>query len=108
MIIIDEFIASWDLFHWTYIEGWLIALLLALIGVAVVARDQIFIGAAVSQASTVGIALTLYVASLVPVHEHSGPPGTIAGAQADQINDWSASIRIPQPAVRDQAVFLMK
>ena len=57
--MIHEFVASWALFHNTYLVGWLIGLLLALIGVLVVARDQIFIGAAVSQASTLGIALAL-------------------------------------------------
>jgi ABC-type Mn2+/Zn2+ transport system permease subunit len=86
--MIQEFLNSWELFHWTYIEGWLIAFLLAVIGVAVVARDQIFIGAAVSQASTVGIALTLYVASLVPVHEHVGPTGVVGDVAVDQVNDW--------------------
>jgi ABC-type Mn2+/Zn2+ transport system permease subunit len=61
--VIHEFIASWALFHTTYLVGWLIGLLLALVGVLVVARDQIFIGAAVSQASTLGIALALGVGS---------------------------------------------
>jgi ABC-type Mn2+/Zn2+ transport system permease subunit len=55
--MICDFIASWPLFHNTYIAGWLIALLLPLVGVIVVARNQIFIGAAVSQASTLGIAV---------------------------------------------------
>jgi ABC-type Mn2+/Zn2+ transport system permease subunit len=61
--VIHEFIASWPLFHNTYLVGWLIGLLLAPVGVLVVARDQIFIGAAVSQASTLGIALALGVGS---------------------------------------------
>jgi len=55
--VIPEFIESWPLFHDAYISGLLIAALLGLVGVAVVARDQIFIGAAVSQASMLGIAL---------------------------------------------------
>jgi ABC-type Mn2+/Zn2+ transport system permease subunit len=54
--VIADFLASWSLFHNTYLSGWLIAVLLALIGVPVVARDQIFIGAAVSQAAMLGIA----------------------------------------------------
>lgn len=69
--MIVDFITSWPLFHNTYLVGWLISLLLALIGVLVVARDQIFIGAAVSQASTLGIALALWVgswAALAEVH----------------------------------------
>ena len=61
--MIQEFVASWPLFHNTYLVGWLIGLLLALVGVLVVARDQIFIGAAVSQASTLGIALALGLGS---------------------------------------------
>jgi ABC-type Mn2+/Zn2+ transport system permease subunit len=61
--LIDAFLASWWLFHNTYITGWLIGLLLSLIGVLVVARDQIFIGAAVSQASMLGIALAMWLGS---------------------------------------------
>ncbi|MGH7411665.1 MAG: metal ABC transporter permease [Candidatus Methylomirabilis sp.] len=59
--MIENFISSWALFHNTYLAGWLIGLLLSLIGVLVVARDQIFIGAAVSQASTLGIALAMWI-----------------------------------------------
>jgi len=59
--VIAEFMASWSLFHSTYLAGWAIALLLALVGVPVVARDQIFVGAAVAQASMLGIALGLWV-----------------------------------------------
>ncbi len=59
--MIENFISSWALFHNTYLAGWLIGLLLSLVGVLVVARDQIFIGAAVSQASTLGIALAMWI-----------------------------------------------
>lgn len=59
-----EFLESWELFHNSYLEGWLVGLMLSLIGVVVVARDQIFIGAAVSEASTVGIAVALCLATL--------------------------------------------
>jgi ABC-type Mn2+/Zn2+ transport system permease subunit len=59
--MIADFMASWALFHNTYLSGWLIALLLALIGVPVVARDQIFIGAAVSQAAMLGIAAGMVI-----------------------------------------------
>jgi len=57
--VIAEFLATWPLFHHAYLAGWLLAGLLAMIGVLVVARDQIFIGAAVSQASILGIAIAL-------------------------------------------------
>ncbi len=60
--MIQSFLSSWALFHQSYLTGWLICLLLSIIGVLVVARDQIFIGAAVSQASTLGIALTMWAA----------------------------------------------
>lgn len=59
--MIENFISSWALFHNSYLAGWMIGLLLSLIGVLVVARDQIFIGAAVSQASTLGIALAMWI-----------------------------------------------
>ena len=62
--MIQNFLSSWDLFYQSYLTGWLISLLLSLIGVLVVARDQIFIGAAISQASTLGIALTMWAAAL--------------------------------------------
>ena len=58
--MIAEFIASWPLFQHAYLAGWLIGVLLALVGVVVVARNQIFIGAAVAQASTLGIALGMW------------------------------------------------
>jgi ABC-type Mn2+/Zn2+ transport system permease subunit len=61
--MIESFLSSWSLFQNAYLVGWLIAMLLSLIGVLVVARDQIFIGAAVSQASTLGIALAMWAAS---------------------------------------------
>jgi len=65
--MIQDFAASWHLFHNSYLAGWLIGLLLALIGVLVVARNQIFIGVAVSQASTLGIALTMWLGGALPL-----------------------------------------
>lgn len=59
-----EFAASWDLFGDSYLVGWLVLVILSMTGVIVVARDQIFIGAAVSQASALGIAFALWLASL--------------------------------------------
>jgi zinc/manganese transport system permease protein len=69
--MIQTFLSSWSLFYQSYLVGWLISLLLALIGVVVVARDQIFIGAAISQASTLGIALTLWATGVLPLGESS-------------------------------------
>lgn len=79
--MIESFLASWDLFQQTYLSGWLIALLLSLVGVFVVARDQIFIGIAVSQASTLGIALGMGVGSWLDLHEVAwlGSDGFLSG-----------------------------
>lgn len=69
--MIANFLASWPLFHNAYLSGWLIGILLSLIGVLVVARDQIFIGAAVSQAATMGIAISMVIGSLLTHDENS-------------------------------------
>ncbi|HXG17748.1 MAG TPA: iron chelate uptake ABC transporter family permease subunit [Methylomirabilota bacterium] len=69
--MITEFLTSWPLFYNAYLSGWLIAILLSLLGVLVVARDQIFIGAAVSQASALGIAVGMVVGSWMTLEEHS-------------------------------------
>ena len=62
--MIGDFLESWALFQTTYLAGWLIAALLALVGVWVVARNQIFLGVAVAQASTLGIAGALWLGGL--------------------------------------------
>lgn len=59
-----EFLESWSLFQTTYLTGWLIAVVLSLVGVWVVARNQIFLGVAVAQASTLGIAAALWLGGL--------------------------------------------
>ncbi len=61
--MLESFVSAWPLFQHAYLAGGLIGMLLALLGVLVVARDQIFIGAAVSQASVLGIALGLWAGS---------------------------------------------
>ncbi len=63
--MIQAFLESWGLFHNTYLAGWLSGILLSLVGVLVVARDQIFLSAAVSQASTLGIALGMWIGTVV-------------------------------------------
>lgn len=62
--MIESFLGSWPLFANAYLAGWLIALLLGLLGVIVVTRDQIFLGAAVSQASVLGIAVAICIGGL--------------------------------------------
>ena len=74
--MIEGFLSSWTLFHNTYLAGWLIGVLLSLLGVLVVARDQIFIGAAVSQASTLGIALAMWIGGWAAT-------GALASLQSD-------------------------
>jgi ABC-type Mn2+/Zn2+ transport system permease subunit len=85
-----EFIDSWDLFRFSYLEGWLVALVLSIVGVLVVARDQIFIGAAVSQASTVGIALALLGAGLLK--GHSDHPVTLTHSDSLLHSDTSQAV----------------
>ena len=75
--MIESFLSSWALFHNTYLAGWLIGLLLSFVGVLVVARDQIFIGAAVSQASTLGIALAMWIGGWAAT-------GTLTSLQSDR------------------------
>jgi ABC-type Mn2+/Zn2+ transport system permease subunit len=69
--VITNFLLSWPLFHNAYISGWLIGILLSLIGILIVARDQIFIGAAVSQAATMGIAIGMVIGSALTSDEQS-------------------------------------
>ncbi len=75
--MIVDFVDSWPLFREAYLVGWLIAVLLSLQGIIVVARDQIFIGAAVSQAAALGISLGMVIGSSLsdtpidPLHAHT-------------------------------------
>ncbi len=62
--MIEAFLDSWPLFQTSYLAGWTIAFALALVGVWVVARDQIFLGVAVAQASTLGVASALWIGGL--------------------------------------------
>lgn len=64
--MIANFVASWPLFAQVYLTAWLLSLLLGTVGVLVVARDQIFLGAAVAQAATLGIAVGLCLRDLLP------------------------------------------
>ena len=64
--MIASFLASWPLFYQAYLTAWLIGFLLSFVGVLVVTRDQIFIGAAVAQAATLGIALGMVMRDILP------------------------------------------
>jgi ABC-type Mn2+/Zn2+ transport system permease subunit len=65
--MIADFVASWSLFGVTYAVGILAAVALAQVGLWVVARNQIFLGAAVAQASALGVAVALSAAPLAGV-----------------------------------------
>jgi zinc transport system permease protein len=64
----SDFLASWFLFWPSYVAGWAIAALLAAVGLWVVARRELFLGAAVSQASALGIALALALGAASGAH----------------------------------------
>jgi zinc transport system permease protein len=74
----NDFLASWSLFWPSYLAGWAIAVLLAAVGVWVVARREVFLGAAVSQASALGIALALSLGAASGAHWLEGE-GASAG-----------------------------
>jgi ABC-type Mn2+/Zn2+ transport system permease subunit len=81
--VIADFVASWPLFQSAILSGWLIAIALSLIGVLVVARNQIFVGAAAAQASALGIAISLW----------AGPAlagGAFAALGGDEASAWYA------------------
>jgi ABC-type Mn2+/Zn2+ transport system permease subunit len=63
--MIRDFLDSWPLFATTWIVGWLAAALLSLLGVIVVVRDQVFLGAAISQVSTLGVALAMWLGAAI-------------------------------------------
>ncbi len=98
--MIADFVASWALFRDAYLVGWLIAVVLALQGIFVVARDQIFIGAAVSQAAALGISLGMVIGSafseapIDPYHAHDSlSAAAIAAAIAAAVLSTNESPR---------------
>jgi ABC-type Mn2+/Zn2+ transport system permease subunit len=67
--MIEDFLSSWGLFRDTYLAGWFLAIELSLSGVFVVARGQIFLGAALSQASLLGITVGLLLTGTDEPHD---------------------------------------
>ncbi|MBM4015566.1 MAG: iron chelate uptake ABC transporter family permease subunit [Planctomycetes bacterium] len=61
--MIRGFLDAWPLFGDSWLSLWLIALQLAAVGVFLVVRDRIFVGAAVAQSATFGIAVALCLGS---------------------------------------------
>lgn len=56
---LGEFVSSWSLFAESYLVGIFSAVLLAILGVWVVGRRQVFLGAAIAQVSGCGVAIAL-------------------------------------------------
>lgn len=87
LAVCRDFADTWPLLWHGWLAGWLIAVTLALPGVLVVAREQIFIGAAVAQASTLGVAVGMWLVAALPGavdgqghphgHGHSGSAGIL-------------------------------
>lgn len=67
--MIREFLETWDLFRDAYLSGLGMAVLLALAGVVVVARNQFFLGAALAEASTLGVAVALWLGTVWTAHQ---------------------------------------
>lgn len=55
----NDFIDSWSLFAEAYVLGWCLAIFLPLLGILIVIRRQIFIAAAISQSSILGLSCFL-------------------------------------------------
>ncbi|MBE7440516.1 MAG: metal ABC transporter permease [Spirochaetales bacterium] len=70
--MISDFLSSFDLFLFTYLSGWILALLLSVAGIVVVGRSQIFMSLALGQSSAAGITLVLFLNEwLGPLHLHA-------------------------------------
>lgn len=59
--MMERFLDSWALFHNSWLAGMFMAATLGCAGVLVTARSRLFVGAAVAQASTFGVALGLWL-----------------------------------------------
>lgn len=64
--MITQFLQSWPMFQASYLTALLAGFVLSLLGVVVVARGQVFLAAAISQAAALGAALALLVQGLQP------------------------------------------
>jgi ABC-type Mn2+/Zn2+ transport system permease subunit len=62
--VIAALLSSWALFHHAFLATWISAALLALVGVAVIARGTLFLGVAAAQAATAAVAGALFLAGL--------------------------------------------
>lgn len=76
--MISGFVESWPLFQWTYLAAFGLSVALSSLGVVVVTRGQVFIAAAISQASLLGLAVNLWLGLGSPVIAAT----TLSGAAA--------------------------
>ena len=100
--MIEAFVESWALFGDTYVAGWIVATLPSLVGVWVVARDQIFLGAAVSQASTLGTAIAIWLQGVTVIHAFETDAVTFLFAVGASVLTALLSSR-PSHAARESA-----
>ena len=70
--ILRELWEAHSFFPAIFHSGWLIAILLSMTGVLIVARNQIFIGAAITQTSTFGISIALYILGFEAMSDTTG------------------------------------
>ena len=79
---IENIVPAWALFGSSWCAGALVAICLAVPGVVCLAREQIFIGAAVAQASTAGVAVGL---ALLPFLAGTASHAHVHGARQKAI-----------------------
>jgi ABC-type Mn2+/Zn2+ transport system permease subunit len=88
MSLWTDFAASWPLLGEAYLAGWLAGALLATWGVLLLARNQVFLGAAASEMAALGVAIAL----LAGFHAPHGVGGHEHGLAA---TDWRHRIDGP-------------
>lgn len=91
--MVSEFLDSWPLFADAYCGGWLAASLLSLCGVFLVLRNQVFLGAAASEMSALGVALALLLGFHAPHAGHGAHAGHSHGPVGEM--DWRQAIDGP-------------
>lgn len=97
--MLTDFLQSWSMFQDSYLAALLAGGLLSLLGVLVVARDEVFLAAAIAQASVLGVALALTlgwenpsvpaVALSVTAALAAGGRGRRGGTSREEITAWT-------------------
>lgn len=68
----NNFTETYDFFPEIFHSGWLVAILLSMVGILIVARSKVFIGAAITQTSTFGISIALFIIGLEGMSDATG------------------------------------